>query len=101
PIAAGCPGRGLGLTAVTGDRRGGAPRDRLFEVGHDLPHRVGGRAARHPAPRMGARAAEVQTLERPAVAVPAQERARDEELVERELAVHRMAAREAMGLLEV
>src|SRR4051812_8924569 len=67
----------------------------------DLPRGVRSRASIETGAGMRSRSAEEQPIDRRAVAGPAEQRARDEPLIERELAMEDVPAGQTVGALEV
>src|SRR5262245_9045426 len=73
----------------------------LPQVFQDLPRRVPAGQPRDAAAGVRAGAAQIESQDRRAVLGPSEDRAREEELIERVLAVEEVAAREAVGRFEV
>src|SRR5579859_6113460 len=88
----------LGPRSILGDA-GDAPPE--TPVGEDFARGVVAGGSRHAAAGMGARAAHVQPLQRPAICAVAQDRARRPELIEAHIAVHDVAADEAELALQI
>ena len=88
-------------TGSLGGGRVSAPCGGGLSVRDDLAGRVLAGLAGDAAARMGARARQVEPLERQPVAGVAEERPPQEELVERRLAVQRVAAGQAVVALEI
>src|ERR1700733_6257004 len=71
------------------------------QIFEDFPSGVCARGASNPVARMGARAAQIQPLERCPITSPPELRTHGENLIKRKLAVERMTAGESVGCVEV
>src|SRR5206468_7100473 len=76
-------------------------RVELLQVLEDVPRRVSSRAASEAGAWMCAGAAEVQPLDRRAIAGPVEQRTHREDLVQRQLAVEDVAGGEGVGRFQI